>query len=312
MDLSIIIVNWKVKELLKQCLNSIFSHLSGQEFEVIVVDNSSQDGSVEMIKNDFPEIKLIVNQSNLGFAKACNQGIRIARGKYLFLLNPDTQLTDNIQEKIINFMESHPEVGVGGCYLYYPNGRIQTSFYKFTSLTNHLGRAFLFYTFLPKNRLTALFFSDFLTDNQSIDRVTGGAMVVRRETFEEAGLFDESFFLYYEDEDLCYRIKKTGWKIAPIPDTKVIHHYNKSSEKNITNAIFSSCRSQLQFFRKFNPFYKVLIFRAIQFVGVSLRFIYWFFKFLTRPNQKEFSQRFLGYLKILHSDFYYSKSLIRK
>jgi len=312
MDLSIIIVNWKVKKLLNRCLNSIFSCLTGQDFEVIVVDNASGDGSEEMVKENFPQVKLIVNKSNLGFAKGCNQGIRIARGRYLFLLNPDTQLTNNIQEKIIGFMESHPEVGVGGCYLYYPDGRGQTSFYKFTSLTNHSGRAFLLYSFLPKNSLTAPFFSDFLRDNQSIDRVTGGAMVVRRQAFEEVGLFDESYFLYYEDEDLCYRMRQGGWKIASIPETKVIHHHNKSGEKNIRSTIFSSYRSQLLFFRKFNPFYKVLVFRAIQSAAVSIRCPYWFFRFLANPDQREFSEKSLAYLRILLSNFYFSKSLIKQ
>lgn len=311
MDLSIIIVNWKVKELLNGCLNSIFSCLPGEEFEVIVIDNASQDGSVEMIKKNFPQVKLIVNKKNLGFAKACNQGIKIAQGRYLFLLNPDTEVTNNIQEKIINFMESHPEVGVGGCYLYFQDRRIQTSFYKFTTLASHLGRALLLYSFLPKNHLTAPFFPDYFRRSQSIERVCGGAMVVRREAFEEVGLFDESFFLYYEDEDLCYRMKQEGWKIAPIPNTKVIHYHNRSGGKNIRKIIFSSYQSQLLFFKKFNPFYKVLIFRIIQFVGVSIRFFYWFFRFLTNPNVREFSEKFLGYLKVLLSNFHYPKSLIK-
>lgn len=310
MDLSIIIVNWKVRELLGGCLNSIFSRLKGQEFEVIVVDNASEDGSVEMIKRKFPEVKLIINNENLGFAKACNQGIKIAQGKYLFFLNPDCQVTDNTYEKIIDFMESHPEVGVGGCYLYYPDGRTQTSFYRFTSLTTLLGRALLLYSFLPKNSLTAPFFFDCFMKNKSIERVCGGAMVVRREAFEEVGLFDESFFLYYEDEDLCYRMKQKGWKIAPIPNTKIIHHHNQSGKKNIRKAIFSGYQSQFLFYRKFHHHPKVMIFRMIQLVGVSIRSLFWFSKLMGGAKQEEAKEKFIAYLSILLSDFYYRKSLI--
>ncbi len=310
MELSIIIVSWKVRELLDWCLNSIFSHIKSPEFEIIVVDNASEDGSVEMIRRKFPQVKVITNNENYGFAKACNQGVRIARGKYLFFLNPDSAVTNNIYDQIINFMESHPQVGVGGCYLYYPDGRIQTSLYKFTSLTNNLGRALLLYSFLPKNNLTAPFFSDYFRPNELIERVCGGAMVVRRETFEEVGLFDESFFLYSEDEDLCYRMKQKGWKVAPIPDTKIIHHHDQSSKKNIRKAIFSSYQSQFLFYRKYHPLYKVIIFRSIQLVGVLIRSLFWFFKAMAGANQQADGQRFFGYLSLLFSDFYYRKSLI--
>lgn len=310
MELSIIIVNWNVRELLNRCLNSIFFHLGGQEFEVIVVDNASQDGSVEMIRQQFPQVKLIANSENCGFARACNQGIKIAEGKYLLILNPDTEVINNIQDKVSDFMESHPEVGVGGCYLFYPDGRIQASFFKFTSLMNHLGRALLLYSFLPKNNLTAPFFLDYIKLDQPIERVCGGAMVVRREAFEEVGLFDESFFLYYEDEDFCYRTKQKGWKITPIPYTKIIHHYDQSGKKNVRQAIFSSYRSQFLFYKKFHAFHKVVVFRLIQWTGVLMRTIFWFFKAINDANQEISKQKFLGYLSLLLSDFYYRKSLM--
>jgi GT2 family glycosyltransferase len=310
MDLSIIIVNWEVRELLNRCLDSIFSHLKGRDFEIIVVDNASEDGSVEMIKRKFPQVKLITNEGNYGFAKACNQGIKIAQGKYLFFLNPDSEVVNNTFDRIINFMESHPQVGVGGCYLYYPDRRIQTSFYRFTSLTTLLGRALLLYSFLPKNRLTVRLFFEHFSQNEPIERVCGGAMVVRRKAFEEVGFFDESFFLYSEDEDLCYRMKQKGWEIAPIPNTRIIHHYNQSGKRNIRKAIFSSYQSQFLFYRKLHPLYKVLIFRMIQLLGVSIRSFFWFFKLITGAKQEEAKQRFMGYLSVLLSDFYYRKSLI--
>lgn len=238
MRLSIIIVNWNVRELLDRCLNSIFSNLTSGEFELIIVDNASQDGSVEMIREKYPQVKLIINNENCGFAKACNQGIKIAQGKYLFFLNPDSQVTYNTYERITDFMESHPQVGTGGCYLYYSDRRIQTSFYRFTSLITVLGRSLLLYSFLPKNSLTAPLFSTYLRPKEQAEWVCGGAMVVRRQALENVGYFDETFFLFSEDEDLCYRMKQKGWKIALIPDTKVIHHHAQSAKKNTRNAIF--------------------------------------------------------------------------
>jgi hypothetical protein len=288
----------------------LFSNLTSGEFEVIVVDNASQDGSVEMIKQEFPQVKLIVNSENCGFAKACNQGVKRGYAKYLLFLNPDSEVTNNLYEQIINFMESHPEVGVGGCHLYYPDGRTQTSFHRFTSLMSHLGRAMLLYTFLPKNRLTAPFFSDYISENESIESVCGGAMVVRQKAFEEEGLFDESFFLYCEDEDLCYRLKQKGWKIAPIPGTRIIHHHNQSSKKNVQKAIFYSYQSQLLLYSKFHCLHKVIIFRTIQFGGVLIRSLFWFFKLVTGEKQGSAKQKFMGYLSILLSDFYYRKSFI--
>lgn len=197
-----------VKDLLHQCLNSIFSCIKNRTLEVIVVDNASTDGSVEMIRREFPQVKLIVNNENLGFAKACNQGIRQSQGKYLLFLNPDTEVVNDIRGKIVNFMEVHTEVGVGGCHLYYPDGRAQTSFYRFTTLKTLIGRAFLLYSFLPRNSLTAPLFFDYLRQNEPVERVCGGGMVVRKKALEQVGLFDDSFFLYYEDEDLCYRSKQ--------------------------------------------------------------------------------------------------------
>jgi GT2 family glycosyltransferase len=309
MDLSIIIVNWKVKDLLRECLRSIFSYPQERELEVIVIDNASGDGSDEMMRRKFPKAKLIANNENYGFAKACNQGIGIAQGRYLFFLNPDSELTPGVCKHIVDFMESRPDVGVGGCFLYYPNGTIQTSFYRFTSLANCFARASLLYFLLPRNRLTAPLFSDYLAAGENIDRVCGGAMVVRREVLNQIGGFDESFFLYSEDEELCYRAVKQGWKISSIPDTRVIHHHNQSSIKSTRAAILSSYRGQFLFYKKYHSLPKVIMFRLTQLLGVSIRSFFWFFKAIISTDERTAKQKFLGYLSVLLSDFQYRKSV---
>lgn len=311
MDLSVIIVSYKTRVLLNKCLESLAEREQAIEFEVIVIDNNSQDGTIEMMRQKFPQFKLIINSNNCGFAKACNQGIMASREKYLFFLNPDTEIGFNTYDLIIAFMESHPRIGVAGCYLYYPDGKFQTSFYRFTSIPNHLGRALLLYTILLRIRFLRPFFRDCFMEDDAIERVCGGAMVVRREAIEEVGLFDESFFLYYEDEDLCYRMRQKGWKIASIPGTRIIHHHDQSSKKNIRKAIFSSHKSQFIFYSKYHSFYKILIFRIIQVVGVTIRSCFWFYKTVSGKNQKEAKLKLIGYLSVLLSDFYYRKSLIK-
>jgi GT2 family glycosyltransferase len=312
MDLSIIVVNWRVKRLLRKCLSSIFSCPPRTEFEVIVVDNDSADGSVEMIRQDFPQVRVIANPGNYGFARACNQGMTIAQGRYLFLLNPDSELTAEACDRVVAFMETHPRVGIAGCHLYYPDGRGQVSFCKFTSLSNTLGRALLLCFFLPRNRLTAPLFSDYLGPNESIGRVCGGAMVLRRQTLEQIGLFDESFFLYAEDEDLCYRARHMGWEIAPVPDTKVIHHHDQSGRKNVRKAIFSSYRSQFLLYRKHHSAAKVFVFRSIQFVAVLIRSAFWALRAACGAEKDGSKQRLLAYVSILLSDYNYRKSLIKQ
>ncbi|MGB7063201.1 MAG: glycosyltransferase family 2 protein [Candidatus Zixiibacteriota bacterium] len=310
MDLSIIIVNYKSRDWLDKCLQSITRDEPPEEPEIIVVDNDSWDGSVSMLKEKHPEVVLVENQENVGFAKACNQGAEIATGRYFFFLNPDSEITYGTHDRILRFMDSHAEVGVGGCGLYYPDGKAQVSAYKFTSLSNLVGRALLLYSFLPRNRLTAPFFRDYLRPGEPTEGVCGGAMVVRREAFEGVGSFDESLFLYYEDEDLCYRMKQRGWETATIPETRIIHHYDQSSKKNIRMAIFSCHRSHFLFYSKFRPLLKVVLFRAIQFLGFSIRSLFWLLKLAGGQKKESTKQRFLGYLSLLLSDFRYRRTLI--
>lgn len=209
-NLSLIIINWNVKELLKNCLLSVYAHLKQSSLEVIVVDNNSTDGSTEMVQKEFSELHLISNKENLGFAKACNQAFEIAKGELIFLLNPDTRVDDSTLDRIIEFMQVNPEVGVGGCYVYNPDGSFQESFYRFPAFLNTLGRMFSLFRVLPRNRLTQSFFWNYPHKNvpQNVDRVLGGAIVIRKKALEEVGQMDESYFLYGEDMDLCYRMKR--------------------------------------------------------------------------------------------------------
>jgi hypothetical protein len=314
MHLSIIIVNWNVRELLARCLNSISSCLKSREFEVIVVDNASEDGSVEMMKREFPQVKLIENQENVGFGRASNQGIKIAQGKYLFILNPDTLVGPNTLENIIDFMDSNPKVGIGGCYVYYPDGRPQSSFYKFPTLLSYFSRMLSIFRILPINRLTQKFFWEYKDNNISgtVDRVLGGAMVLRKETVEQIGVFDEAYFMYAEELDLCYRARQKGWEVSTIPDTEIIHYHLQSGLQNIRTITFHSFKSDFIFFKKFFPLHKLIIIRIMQFCGIFFRVTTWSVVYLLTASKRSFAkEKLLGYLKLLSSNFDYSKSVLK-
>jgi GT2 family glycosyltransferase len=312
MQLSIIIVNWNVRELLRECLNSVFSDFQEPSGEVIVVDNASKDSSVEMIRAVFPQVKLIVNRDNYGFAKACNQGIKVARGRYLFILNPDTLVKPGTLPNIINFMESNPEVGIGGCYVFYPGGKPQSSFYRFPTLLTYFSRMLSFFRILPINRFTQNFFWEYKDNNISgkVDRVLGGAMVVRKETVEQVGGFDEAYFMYSEELDLCYRARQVGWEVSTIPHTEIIHYHMQSGLQNIREITFHSFKSDFIFFKKFYPANKLTLIRIMQLCGIFFRLLTWGGIYLFAPAKKTLAkEKFLGYTKLLFSNFDYSKSL---
>jgi GT2 family glycosyltransferase len=309
MLLSIVIVNYNTKTFLEDCLKSIFQGMDLKDKEVIIIDNNSTDGSPFWLKTEFPQVKLIENKKNLGFAKACNQGIEISSGKFIFFLNPDAYVTPDIWENIFAFMESHPQVGLGGCYIFYPDGKPQICFHKFSDLFNTMGRMFSFFRFLPRFWLTEPFFWDYPTGRipETVDRVMGSAMVLRRTASEEVGGLDENLFMYAEEEDLCYRLKEKGWLIAPIPNTKVYHFHQQSSLQNIKESTFHKFRSEFLVFRKYSNKIKTILFRLIQWLGAFLRIIFWCGALIFHLREKKVAkEKIKGYGKIVFSTWNYS------
>lgn len=234
-DLSIIIVNYNVKEFLKNLLHSIHKATQNLSIEIIVVDNASDDGSLEMIKEKFPDVILIANEKNFGFGKANNIGLEKARGKYILLINPDTLVSEDTFTKLIKFFNSHPEAGMVGCKILNPDGTLQlacrrsfpgpwTSFTKVTGLSN----------LFPKSKLFARYNLTYLDENQTyeVDAISGSFMMFRKEVYEKVGGFDEQFFMYGEDLDLCYRVQKAGYKIYYVHTTQIIHYKGESTKRS--------------------------------------------------------------------------------
>lgn len=226
MDLSIIIVSWNTRDLLKKCLASIFAHTRNIKFEIIVVDNNSQDGSQLMIEKDFPQVKLIRNKKNTGFAYANNQAIKESQGRYILLLNPDTELIDNSLEKIIRLNDGHNDWGVIGCKILNPDGSLQKSVRRFPQLKDQILIQLKLHHLPFFNKfLSAYLAKDFDYQKQaSVDQVMGAFFLTKRELLNRLGLFDERFYLWFEEVDFCQRIKNAGFEVVYTPEINIVHH----------------------------------------------------------------------------------------
>jgi GT2 family glycosyltransferase len=233
--LSIVIIHYKTPELLLQCLKSIFSESVDLDFEVIVIDNASMDGELEQVVQMFDRVTWQMNKKNIGFAAACNQAILMSRGSYVLVLNPDTIVSPNDLPELVTFMEEHPGVGACGPRLLYPNGELQLSCRKFPTLFTLLLRIFRLDRFISGPARTYLMANWDHANVREVDWVIGGCLLLRREAVKKIGLFDEDFFMYYEDVDLCYRLKQANWKVYYYSEVSVVHHHQRTSASLLPN-----------------------------------------------------------------------------
>ena len=280
LDVSIIIVNWNTKELLRNCLKSVFEQTVNVDYEVIVVDNASTDGSSEMLQNDFPQVILIENDENRGFAAANNQAIAVAKGRYVLLLNSDTIVLDKAIEKTIFFANENQEAGAVGCRVLNPDGSLQMTCFMFPSILNMILSSTYLYKIFSKNKF---FGREQMTwwdrnDVREVDVITGCFMLVRREAIEQTGNLDESFFVYGEETDWCYRLKKNGWKVMFTPVGQIIHFGGQSTRQIRVEMILQLRGSILLFIRKHKGFLSHILSRLITAIFFFLRAPYWFVK----------------------------------
>ncbi len=229
--LTIIIVGWNSREYLKGCLQSLYEHPSSCAFEAIYVDNGSEDRSAELVREQYPEVIIIENDENLGFQKANNQGLRIARGQYIILLNPDTVILPGTFDKMLAFMDAHPEVGAASPKCLHPDGHIQWSISHFPSvrklwwwLCGRHQRLRWLLRFQKRKPLD-------VNQTQEQDYAYGAFFTLRREVLEDVGFMDETFFLAGDDAAWSWRMKEKGWKIFYIENAEVLHHGEGSRSK---------------------------------------------------------------------------------
>jgi len=256
MDLTISIVNYNTRELLRQCLSSIYSASAPIKYRVCVVDNSSPDDSGKMVMEHFPSVHLIANGSNVGFGKAHNQVIRATDSEFILLLNPDVIVEPGSIEAMVEFMQSHGDVGILGCKLFNSDMSLQFSCRRYPSAPTIFLRGLYADVIFPGVRAFSHYtMADW--DHASlaeVDWLIGSCMLIRRLALEDAGLFDENFFMYYEDVDLCIRMWRR-WRVCYFPYVYMVHYHLKQSHKlmNVRQR-FIHMRSACHFFRKHGLF----------------------------------------------------------
>jgi len=243
LDVSVLIVNWNTRDLLRACLKSIFAQTPSLSCEVIVVDNASEDGSADMVQKEFPAVRLIQNSENEGFGRANNQAFRESAGEYVLFLNPDTEIRDRAIEKAVAFMKAHPNVWLAGAKSVHADGTIQVSTACFPSLamiwTNGVPLKIALSVFGPFKKIfktSAVYTNDGFTmtedaTSRRVDYVLGQFMLTRRDVLVEVGVFDEAIFMYEEEADLCYRIYKAGGEVWYVPDAVILHHERRSIDQ---------------------------------------------------------------------------------
>lgn len=232
MDLSVIIVSYNTRELLKSCLESVIKASENLDKEIFVVDNNSHDNTVKLVSEKFPKVKLIANKKNLGFSKANNQALKRANGKYFLILNPDTKVLPDTINKMITFMELNRETGVATCRIELPSGRLDSDCRRhFPTPARALCHFLSLDKFFKGSKIFDSYYMGYLPENieHEVDACVGAFMMVRSSAAKKVGFFDEDFFFYGEDLDWCYRFKKAGYKIFYTPITKIIHYKGASS-----------------------------------------------------------------------------------
>ncbi len=297
-DVSVIIVSWNTRDILKQCLESLYKETEGLRYEVIVVDNHSSDGTVRMIRKEFPDVRLIKNPENRGFAAANNQGIQASKGEFLLLLNSDTIILNNAVKKVFDFACEQEGAAATGCRVLNKNRTLQRNCFMFPSVLNMFLSTTYLYKLFPENRF---FGREQMTwwdmeNKKRVDVVTGCFILVRNAAVREVGSLDERFFMYAEETDWCYRFKKSGWEVYYTPDAEIIHLGGQSSKKVREKMIIQLRLSLLDFMKKHHSGLEYRAACFLVFMFFVLRVPYWSLKGLMSSDAIFCRQRKKAYL----------------
>lgn len=275
MILSIVIVNYNTRQLTLAALESVYSSTCSFTYEVLLVDNASSDGSVASIREYYPGVILIENSENVGFARANNQAMRIASGKYILLLNSDTVIETDTLEVMLRYMEGHPTVGASGCKILLPDGSLDRACKRgFPTPAASFYYAFGFSRFFPNKPKFNGYQLGHLSSDESypIDCLVGAFMLVRRSVIDQVGMLDETFFMYGEDIDWCYRIKQAGWKIYYYAETKIIHYKGASSRRRPFKIVYEFHRAMYLFHRKHYAAKYFPLINLTVYIGIGVKF----------------------------------------
>ena len=280
LDLSIVIVNWNTQHVIIECLESVYARLGELQAEVILIDNASTDNSVKEISTKFPQVRLIANDTNRGFAGANNQGMEIATGRFLLLLNPDTVVLDDAFAKSIDYLNENPDVGVVGCQVMENAETIQRTCFRYPSIINTLMWVSGALAWKPLSRIAgrAAYGPWDRRSQREVEVVSGMFMLVRREALEEVGFMDEEYFVFAEEADWCYRFRAAGWRCVFAPVGRILHVDGGSMSTNQASVrmYVQIQKSLLLFHRKHLGFAHWLLCKFLFIITMSIRLLWWF------------------------------------
>ena len=246
MDITIVIVNWNTKDLLRDCLESVYKTIRNITFEIIVVDNASRDNSVAMLGEKFPGVRIIENSENRGFGAANNQAFAVMRGRYALLLNTDTVLTENAVHELFAFMENHDDAAMAGGQLLNSDGSSQNSIANFPTVLSLLANTSLLEYLFPRRFPSKRYVHK---EPLEVESVIGACMLVRKKAMDEVGMFDERYFFFFEETDWACQMRSAGWKIYHVPSALIYHLQGQSVGRNVRSRI-EFYRSRYKFFNK--------------------------------------------------------------
>lgn len=273
-DVSIITVSWNIASLLRKSLQAIFENTKGITFEVWVVDNASLDGTQGMVQREFPQVRCILNEKNQGFAKANNQAIRKANGRYILLLNPDMRVFPDTLSQMVSWMDTHATVGIAGCHLIREDGTTVPHVRRFPRLADQVAIVTKIAHVFPV-LLDGYLMRDFdYTKEAEVDSIRGSFFMIRREVLEGVGLLDEQYFVWFEEVDYCKRVKQAGWQVMYTPAVRCVDYVGKSFEqlqRFNTQKLFTE--SMVKYFKKWHPRFESLILTGARPIGLSLAWL---------------------------------------
>jgi GT2 family glycosyltransferase len=291
-ELSFILVNWNTKGLILEALRSIVDSVRGYRYEVVVVDNGSEDGSAEAISKAFPQVRLILNDRNLGFARAVNQALAQTTGSYIVLLNSDARLMEGAIQALVVFMEKETDVGIAGGQLINADGSRQNSIAPFPSLATELLNKRLLRTLFPRKYPGKERDYPYPID---VDSLVGACIIVRRQALEEVGGLDEGYFFFMEETDWCLRMREKGWLVCFVPGARVIHLQGGSASMAKTEARIEYYRSRYRLFSKWRGRAMTVLLK----VGLVLRLVGEVAANSPLLWKKQYRERWRGYCRLL-------------